>query len=334
MHLDYVEFYITNVCNLNCDRCNRFNNYAFSGHMCWQDHAHDYEQWSKIISIDRIGILGGEPMCHPDFFTWVTEVARLWPQSQIMIMTNGTYLSRYPDLYGFLQSWQGRVRVDVSRHNADHRESTLQDIERVFAEGFECFHINDDDEQARTGVKGYRSTDKDTRLEPIFDADDDPHIWTDRSWQRVYRSRAVTIRYADANIFDESVVRLDTSKKNLYLTSDMSDPDQAVDKCACKFSHHFLHGRLYKCGITAVLPEFVKQFSLSADASKINLIGSYTPAHWSWTPDALEIFLEGLQQGTSIAQCALCPDHFTSQQFAAGTKKLKIQKKSKLNINE
>lgn len=323
-HLDYVEFYITNVCNLNCERCNRFNNYAFTGHMSWQDHADDYEQWSKIISLNRIGILGGEPMCHPDFCTWVAEVARLWPQSQVMIMTNGTYLNRYPDLYEWLKSWQGRVRIDVSRHNSEHRESTLHDIESVFKEGFECFHRND--AHGITGIQGYRSTDKDLDLTPIYTADHGPHIWADRSWQRIYKSGLVIIRYSDANIFDESVVRLDTSTKNLYLTPDMSDPDLAVDKCACKFSHHFLHGKLYKCGITAVLPEFMKQFAVSVEASKSSLIQSYVPAHWSWSPDELDIFLEGLRLGTSIPQCALCPDHFDPQQFAAGTKKLKLQK--------
>ena len=37
--LNYAEFYITNVCNLNCTECNRFNNYHFSGHQRWDDYS-------------------------------------------------------------------------------------------------------------------------------------------------------------------------------------------------------------------------------------------------------------------------------------------------------
>ena len=35
--LDYCEFYITNVCNLSCNGCNRFNNYKFRGFQRWED---------------------------------------------------------------------------------------------------------------------------------------------------------------------------------------------------------------------------------------------------------------------------------------------------------
>lgn len=326
MHLDYVEFYITNVCNLNCERCNRFNNYAFSGHMSWQEHASDYQAWSKKIQFNRIGILGGEPMGHPDFIHWVTEIAKLWPHSQIMIMTNGTHFVKYPRLYDFLRSWQGRIRIDVSRHNSDQRESCLTDIEKIFTAGFECFWINSEQCYLETGILGYRTTSDDATQYTIYSTDQDPHIWADRSWQRVYRHENVVIRYADADVFDESVIRLDQSQKNLYLTPEITDPDLAVAKCACKFSHHFLHGHLYKCGVTAVLPEFVKQFPVRASQEKTQLIESYAPAHWSWSDREIEAFLQGLRDGSAIPQCSLCPDHFTVQQFAAGVKKIKIQK--------
>lgn len=326
LHLDYAEFYITNVCNLNCERCNRFNNYAFGGHMSWQEHENDYIEWSKKLRFNRIGILGGEPMAHPDFLLWVDAIARLWPSSQIMIMTNGTYLSRYPGLYDFLQSWQGRVRIDVSRHDADAQQACLKDIENHFAEGFECFWVNSDEQYAETGILGYRSTSQDPTKTVVYDGTKDPYIWADKSWQRVYRHNGICIRYSDANIFDESVVRLDQSRASLYLTEQITDPSVSVTKCACKYSHHFLHGRLYKCGITAVLPEFVKQFPLSASEQKMRLIESYIPAHWSWSDSEIEGFLQGLREGSAIPQCGLCPDHFTSKQFAASTKKIKIQK--------
>lgn len=86
-----VEFYITNVCNLACRGCNRFNNYKFKGHQRWKTHAKIYEAWSKRLDIPRITILGGEPTLNPDIRLWATNLRRLWPKAVIMIQTNGTY---------------------------------------------------------------------------------------------------------------------------------------------------------------------------------------------------------------------------------------------------
>ena len=67
--LPRVEFYITNVCNLNCDNCNRFNNFAFSGHYRWADYESSFKEWSKIIDFPEIAIIGGEPFANPDLKT-------------------------------------------------------------------------------------------------------------------------------------------------------------------------------------------------------------------------------------------------------------------------
>ena len=85
-----VEFYITNVCNLTCRGCNRFNNYNFKGHQRWVDHASAYETWSKRLDLPRITVIGGEPTLNPDLELWASNLRRLWPDAVIMIQTNGT----------------------------------------------------------------------------------------------------------------------------------------------------------------------------------------------------------------------------------------------------
>ncbi len=86
-----VEFYITNVCNLSCRGCNRFNDLNFKGHQRWADHADAYEAWSKRLDLPRITIIGGEPTLNPDLELWVSNLRRLWPNAVIMVQTNGTY---------------------------------------------------------------------------------------------------------------------------------------------------------------------------------------------------------------------------------------------------
>ena len=119
-YLNYSEFYITNVCNLNCQNCNRYNNFAFSGHQTWSDHADQYRAWAEILDIKEIGILGGEPLLNPDFPNWLHGIAELWPNAKIHIDTNGTQLHKWPDLYDWVKKYQGRVCVWISDHINDN----------------------------------------------------------------------------------------------------------------------------------------------------------------------------------------------------------------------
>ena len=84
-----LEIYITNECNLSCGNCNRFNNHDFQGHYYWEDHAEDFEKWSSRIDAKNITIIGGEPSLNPGLETWTMNLRRLWPNTKIMIQTNG-----------------------------------------------------------------------------------------------------------------------------------------------------------------------------------------------------------------------------------------------------
>jgi hypothetical protein len=108
-----VEFYITNVCNLSCRGCNRFNDLNFKGHQLWDDLAEEYEKWSKRLILPRITILGGEPTLNPDLEKWVSNLRRLWPDSVIMVQTNGTY--QRPNHLDFWKNYN--VAFGVSLHD-------------------------------------------------------------------------------------------------------------------------------------------------------------------------------------------------------------------------
>lgn len=115
-----VEFYITNVCNLTCRGCNRFNNLGLKGWQRWQDHASEYESWAKRLDIKLITLIGGEPTLHPQLETWCANLRRLWPDSDIMIQSNGTYWRKE-----FIRFWDDyRIGVSISLHD----ESTAEDI--------------------------------------------------------------------------------------------------------------------------------------------------------------------------------------------------------------
>ena len=315
--LDYCEFYITNVCNLNCSRCNRYNNYAFSGHLNWDDHAEEYQQWSKKLNISCIGILGGEPLLNPGLEKWIRGVSDLWPTSTIQILTNGTQFDRWPGLYDLLAEYQGRIRITVNRHNAEQTSATLTRIEQFYPGPYRKYYVSPEN--------GYFTQSPDHSEKFKFaDHKRGSHIWDDPTYEFSYcDDNNILVKYGVADIFDNVAVGYHAGTLSL---DHMSDPDRAASACFSKWSHHFFQGRLYKCGVTTVLPEFVKQFPVSMTDQQRDLINSYQAAEWSWSDDRLTSFLNNLRQGHSIEQCRLCPEQFAAEQFAAGHKKIAIKK--------
>lgn len=118
-----LEFYITNQCNLSCSRCNRFNDYDFQGHFYWEDHARDYITWAHRIDADLITVLGGEPTLNPGLENWISNIRTNWPNTPIMIQTNGlgqwhTKKQYYWDQY--------QVGFGVSAHSQNLRTKLQQ----------------------------------------------------------------------------------------------------------------------------------------------------------------------------------------------------------------
>ncbi len=87
------NFYITNVCNLTCERCITYNNFKFTGHYKWDEYKEMFKEWSKRIDIGMIGLIGGEPFANPDIMQWSFGLKSLWPTTKdFSISTNGTFI--------------------------------------------------------------------------------------------------------------------------------------------------------------------------------------------------------------------------------------------------
>lgn len=348
--LNYSEFYITNVCNLNCDNCNRFNNFAFTGHHRWQDHVDDYVKWSKIIDFNEIAILGGEPMVNPDFMSWLNGVPKLWPNSNLSIVTNGTQLKRWPELYQTLVDLNGRCQIEISQHNQDTMSSIIQDV-REFLTGpvietkglkpnnevdlwLDVYNkkIKDPSWPTLTELIGWDQLPDHIKDECINVQNFDPEVWFGPDWRDLNENyylqfvdvNNVTVRLHPSWRFRESAVKLDLATKTLSVHD--SDPDTALALCNFKECHHFIAGKLYKCGPVGILPEFVKQFQVNVTEQQSALINSYQPAEHTWGQTQLEGFLDNLSNAKVIPQCALCPESLAPKKFAATTKKIKIHK--------
>lgn len=125
--IDKIEFYITNVCNLTCSGCNRYNNYKFSGWEDWKDYEPILTRWAEKIDIIKPVVLGGEPLLNPSINEWIKGIRRLWPDHHSpQIQSNGTRIDLVDGLYDACRASQ--TWIGISLHILDDREAIFNRI--------------------------------------------------------------------------------------------------------------------------------------------------------------------------------------------------------------
>lgn len=91
-----MGFHVTEHCNLNCAGCDNFSPLAEPEFIDVSEFRRDIERMAFLFhnECERISLLGGEPLLHPQL-TELIEIARKnFPVGMIDIITNGTLLSR------------------------------------------------------------------------------------------------------------------------------------------------------------------------------------------------------------------------------------------------
>jgi organic radical activating enzyme len=282
-----VEFYITNVCNLTCNNCNRFNNFNFKGHQRWEDYAEVYQQWSDLIELQSIVVMGGEPLLNPTIKEWVVGLADIF-NCDVQILTNGLQLNRVPGLYDTIKAYANDhrkfIHLQVSLHNLDHFDFLRQQI-LTFLDG-PCKEWGKYLNQPA----------------PKFH----------RDYQAYYTAQDknnVQINMHVDNSFFTSAVQL--GEDGRYRVHN-SDPLEAHSQCGfVRYkSYHFIEGGIYKCGPAALLPKFDQQLGLDLTDQQRAIMNAYQP----FTVEQVR------QQGTEILtkidqpieQCQFCPTQFTN----------------------
>lgn len=279
--IQYAEFYITNVCNLACPGCNRFNNYQFRGYQKWKDHAEIYSRWAQEVDIGSIGLLGGEPLLTPDAMEWIHGIDNLWPNKSFKIVTNGFYLNKVRGLYDFLRT-HPNVKIWVGIHNKCHKPEIMEEIEK-FLVGPLTHEFNND------------------------------HKY--QQFLMITDANGVKIKVEFNWWFHQGSIKTDNGVRTLH----QSDPKKAHNICHMKTCHHFIRGKLYKCGVVALLPEFDKQHPLSLSAEDRDLMESYRPLTLDDSYDKKSQFIRDLPN--QIDQCRFCPEEYYGDMIYAAKKK-------------
>lgn len=282
MHkITYAEFYITNVCNLACEGCNRFNNYKFTGFQKWEDYADEYKMWAKELELRSIGLLGGEPLLNPTCLEWIVGIRNLWPRPKLKVVTNGFHLNKVDGLYDIVNN-DRKVELWVGIHNKQHKKE-IYSILNEFMAGPLTIKFNEDDKFMQYAM--------------VTDTNG-VSIKVEYNW---WFHQGSLIKNADG------------------FTLHSSDPEKAHNNCHMKNCHHFIRGKLYKCGVVALLPEFASQHKLMLSESDSELMYSYSPLGLTDTVERKIEFIKNIEN--PISQCKFCPEVYNGDRIFSIKKK-------------
>lgn len=290
LKLDYCEFYITNVCNLACTGCNRFNNYKFTGYQRWSDYADIYAKWSRELTFGSAAIMGGEPMLNPSFLDWVQGISQLWPTRLLRIISNGFRLHKHPKLYELLRT-NRQIQLWVGIHNKQHKKQIIDTVKNFLKQPYRIEFNTDNPYQ---------------QYIMLIDAND------------------VKVRIEYNWWFHQGAI-LKTESGRLGLHN--SDMAKAHEICHMKTCHHFSQGKLYKCGVAAVLPDFDQQHNLELTNSDREILYSYRPLDITDSAEVKKTFIDRIDQPIDL--CKFCPEEYHGDQIWSQEKKISWSKNKK-----
>ncbi len=96
-NLNYFATALVWHCNLNCKYCDHFSPIAETKFIEPKVIKKHFLQLRKVIDIKTIGLMGGEPLLHPQLKTILKMSRKIFPHTNLLIFTNGILLNNQDD---------------------------------------------------------------------------------------------------------------------------------------------------------------------------------------------------------------------------------------------
>ena len=115
--LPALEYHVAHGCNLSCQQCSHYSNFHVAGKLpTIEDAEADYAKWSHRLKPRRFALLGGEPLLNPQIIEHIQLARKHWSDSNLMLVTNGFFLHRFPELPAVLTRHQLPARSQPTRN--------------------------------------------------------------------------------------------------------------------------------------------------------------------------------------------------------------------------
>lgn len=93
--IDYLEFWATRHCNLNCKGCSSCSPISEKWYLEPEVLKKDLNRLKNLkIVVNNINILGGEPLLHPRIVDLFNIVKQIYPDCNLGLLTNGLILKK------------------------------------------------------------------------------------------------------------------------------------------------------------------------------------------------------------------------------------------------
>lgn len=91
--IERIQFNIVKHCNLNCRGCTTFSGLKEKEVQDVKPYIKDLLRLRELFDITNIDLFGGEPLLHPEIEKLMIITRRIFPKSNIHILTNGILLN-------------------------------------------------------------------------------------------------------------------------------------------------------------------------------------------------------------------------------------------------
>jgi hypothetical protein len=294
--LQFLSFYITNVCPRTCNNCSTFNNLAFKKHLDWNANKESAAKWVEFLDVEEFSIMGGEPLLHPQIEEWALGLKEIWKDHTNFRLVTGVRpdtLIQKKDLIKTLL--KAGIILEVSAHDPADKDGIVDALQNVILkEYFEELKITS---QAWT-------INNDWPQEQLF---------------FMLNSQMLAIINSSWIFAKAAIDRIENG--TIYMHH--SDKDVAHSNCAWRDCHYLVEGRLYKCLLTGVGNQLKEQFTL--DERSKRLLDQSTSISPFDDIEVIDNFLNTI--GDAIDQCSLCPANHTDNLikiYPADTRKIKV----------
>lgn len=145
--LPYLETMLTYACTLSCANCTNYSDYGMKGgYIKWDTAKVWLEHWFSRMHIRTFGFIGGEPLLNPELETWIREFRKLYPATNLMLVTNAQLIMKNLWLLDTVKEL-GNITLKFSNHipDADYFKQAVAEVNLRF----EWTKINESSETSR-----------------------------------------------------------------------------------------------------------------------------------------------------------------------------------------
>lgn len=131
--LESFQVHLTDMCNLNCKGCGHFSNIAKEPRSLeLGKYRDDLQQLRSMFwGVERIYLLGGEPLLYQNISEVIKQTRRIFPDSEIHITTNGLLLPKMEDnFFDVVNMTKSHIEISMYPKTYENREEISNVLEK------------------------------------------------------------------------------------------------------------------------------------------------------------------------------------------------------------